>query len=164
MDSQPENEHVKSHAQSLGYTFNRFMVILARLILMALIANLTIKAFMVSPIFGFRSLAAIVLPLLLIGYISFSNRSTHQPKGSNEVFNFFIYLGSASWLLTVMILVRYIIYYSNRSLPIGELILALTLGMFAYVSERMPLRALFACAYGLVSGFLIFVLVFGVPA
>jgi hypothetical protein len=164
MDSQQGNEHIKSHAQSLGFTFNRFMVILARLILMGLIANLTIKAFMVSPVSGFRSVAAIVLPLLLIGYISFSNRPTHQPRGSNEVFNFFIYLGAASWLLSVMVLIRYVIYYSNRSLPIGELILALTLGFFAYVSERMALRALFACAYGLISGFLIFILVFGVPA
>jgi hypothetical protein len=164
IDSQQGNEHIKSHAQSLGFTFNRFMVILARLILMGLIANLTIKAFMVNPVSGLRSVAAIVLPLLLIGYISFSNRPTHQPRGSNELINFFIYLGAASWLLTVMVLIRYVIYYSNRSLPIGELILALTLGLFAYISERMPLRALFACAYGLISGFLIFILVFGVPA
>jgi hypothetical protein len=164
VDSGTENEHIKSHAQSLGYTFNRFMVILARLIIMGLIANLLIKAFLVDPVSGFRSIAAIVLPLLLTGYINFSNRPTHPPRAWNEVSNFLMYLGAASWLLVVMVLIRYVIFYSNRGLPVGEFILALTLGFFAYLSERVPLRALFAFSYGLISGFLIFILVFGIPA
>jgi hypothetical protein len=164
VDSSQENEHIRSHAQSLGYTFNRFMVILARLILMGLIANLMIKAFLVAPVSGFRSIAAIVLPLLLVGYINFSNRPSHPHRSWNEVSNILTYVGAASWLLTVMVLIRYVIFYSNRSLPIGEFVLALTLGFFGYLAGRIPQRALFAFSYGLISGFLIFILVFGVPA
>jgi hypothetical protein len=164
VDSQQEPEHVKSHAQSLGYTFNRFMVILARLIIMGLIANLTFKAFLVSPEAGFKSIAAIILPLLMIGYISFSNKAHHLTRASNEILNIFLYLVSASWLFILMVLIRYIIYYSNRSLPIGEFALSITLSIFVFISERIAFKPLVACAYGLISGFLFFILFFGVPA
>lgn len=164
VDSQPEPEHVKSHAQSLSYTVNRFMVILARLIIMGLIANLTIKAFLVSPEAGFKSIAAITLPLLLTGYISFSNKSHHLTRPSNELLNIFLYLVSAGWLLALMVLIRYVIYYSNRSLPVGEFALSITLSIFIFISERIAFKPLVACAYGLISGFLFFILFFGVPA
>ncbi|MBW4515745.1 MAG: hypothetical protein KME11_11015 [Timaviella obliquedivisa GSE-PSE-MK23-08B] len=164
VNSQQEPEPIKSHAQSLGYTFNRFMVILARLIIMGLIANLTIKAFLVSPEVGFKSIAAIILPLLLTGYISFSNKAHHLTRPSSEVLNVFLYLFSAGWLLGLMVLIRYVIYYSNRSLPIGEFALSITLSIFVFISERIAFKSLVACAYGLVSGFLFFILFFGVPA
>lgn len=165
-DPQPESERVRSHAQSLGYTFNRFMVILARLILIGLIANLTIKAFLVSPEAGFKSIAAIILPQLMTGYISFSSRAKahHLNRSTNEVLNVFLYLFSAGWLLALMVSIRYVIYYSNRSLPIGELALSITLGFFVFIAERIPFKPLVACAYGLISGFLFFILFFGVPA
>lgn len=163
VDSQ-QPEQVRSHAQSLGYTFNRFMVILARLIIMGLIANLTIKAFLVSPEAGFKSIAAVILPLLLTGYISFSNKAHHLTRSSSEILNVFLYLVSASWLLALMVSIRYVIYYSNRSLPIGELALSITLGFFIFISERIAFKPLVACAYGLISGFLFFILFFGVPA
>ena len=165
-ESQPELEHVRSHAQSLGYTFNRFMVILARLILMGLIANLTIKAFLVSPEAGFKSVAAIILPLLMAGYISFSSKAKahHSTRSPSEALNIFLYLLSAGWLMTLMVSIRYVIYYSNRSLPLGELALSITLGFFVFISERIAFKPLVACAYGLVSGFLFFILFFGVPA
>jgi hypothetical protein len=162
--SQQEPEHVKSHAQSLGYTFNRFMVILARLIIVGLIANLTIKAFLVSPEAGFKSIAAIILPLLVTGYISFSNKAHHLTRPPSEVLNVFLYLFSAGWLLALMVLIRYVVYYSNRSLPIGEFALAITLSIFVFISERVAFKPLVACSYGLVSGFLFFILIFGVPA
>ncbi len=164
VDSQPEPEHVKSHAQSLGYTFNRFMVILARLVIVGLIANLTIKAFLVSPEAGFKSIAAIILPLLLTGYISFSNKAHHLTRPPSEILNIFLYLISAGWLLTLMVSTRYVIYYSNRSLPVGEFALSITLGFFIFISERIAFKPLVACAYGLISGFLFFILFFGVPA
>jgi hypothetical protein len=165
VDAHHEPEHVRSHAQSLGFTFNRFMVILARLIIMGLIANLTIKAFMVNPVSGLRSIAAVILPLLIIGYITFSSdKSKHLPRSPGEGMNFLIYSASAGWLVLVMVMTRYVIYYSSRGLPIGEFVLAITLGLFGYFSERFAFKPLFACAYGLISGFLIFVLVFGVPA
>ena len=165
-DSQPEPERVRSHAQSLGYTFNRFMVILARLIIVGLIANLTIKAFLVSPESGFKSIAAIILPLLMTGYISFSSKAkaNHLTRPPSEVLNIFLYLLSAGWLLALMVSIRYVIYYSNRSLPIGELALSITLGFFVFISERIAFKPLVACAYGLISGFLFFILFFGVPA
>lgn len=164
VDPQPEPEHIKSHAQSLGYTFNRFMVILARLIIMGLIANLTIKAFLVSPEVGLKSIAAIILPLLVTGYISFSNKSNHLTRPPSEVLNVFLYLASGVWLFALMVLVRYIIYYTNRSLPVGEFALSITLSLFIFISDRVAFKPLVACAYGLISGFLFFILVFGIPA
>lgn len=161
---QQQTEPVKSHAQSLGYTFNRFMVILARLIIVGLIANLIIKAFLVSPEVGIKSIAAVILPLLITGYISFSNKASHATRPPNEILNVFLYLASGGWLFGLMVLIRYVIYYTNRSLPIGEFALSITLSLFIFISERVAFKPLIACAYGLISGFLFFILVFGVPA
>jgi hypothetical protein len=164
VNSQQEPEHIKSHAQSLGYTFNRFMVILARLIIMGLIANLIIKAFLVSPEAGLKGIAAIILPLLITGYISFSNKAHHLTRPPSEILNISLYLVSAGWLFGLMVLTRYVIYYTNRSLPIGEFALSITLSIFVFISERVAFKPLVACAYGLISGFLLFILIFGVPA
>jgi hypothetical protein len=155
-------EYTRGHAQSLRYTLNRILVMLSRLILAGLLLNLTVRAFMVSPETGLKSIAATLLPLLITAYISFSAGRSHQAvRIPHEIFNLVLYLISGIWLVFLMLFTRYIALYFNRGVPLGEIALSITLSAFIFVTGRLPFRSLVACAYGIISGFLIYVIVFG---
>jgi hypothetical protein len=160
-----KTEYVRGHAQSLRYTLNRIMVMVAQLILAGLLLNLIIQAFSLNAETGVRSLAATVLPLLVTGYISFSNRSPDKPKNvlrlPHGMLNIIPFVLSAIWMIFLMLFTRYTVLYFNRSVPLGEVALSITLSLFILVADQIPFKSLVGCAYGIISGLLIYVLIFG---
>ncbi|MBD3881969.1 hypothetical protein IFO70_09395 [Phormidium tenue FACHB-886] len=155
------SDYIKGHAQSLRQTLNRLMIMAARVILAGLLLNLIIQSFMVSPEAGARSLAATILPLLITGYLSFANKS-HQALGvTHQLVDFIFYFLSSVWMIFLLLFTRYAIVYYNREIPLGEFVISLTLSLYIFITGRLPFRSLVACAYGIISGLLIYILLFG---
>ena len=137
----------------------------AQLILAGLLLNLIIQAFSLSAETGIKSLAATALPLLITGFISFSNRSPAKPKNnlslSHGLLNVIPFVLSGIWIIFLMLFVRYTVLYFNREVPLGEVALSITLSIYILVAEQIPFKSLVGCAYGIISGLLIYILIFG---
>jgi hypothetical protein len=154
-------EYIKAHAQSLRQTLNRVIIMAARVILAGLLLNLIIQAFAVSSEAGIKSLAAAILPLLIAGYISFSSKSHYSLGTTHEIVDIIFYIMSGLWMIFLLILTRYAIVSSGRGMPLGEVAISITFSIFMLITGRIPFKSLVACAYGIMSGLLIYVLIFG---
>jgi hypothetical protein len=141
------------------------MVVLSRLILAGLLINLIIQAFTLNAETGVKSIAATILPLLITGYISFSNRSANRTRSvlsvPHEMLNIVLYILSGIWLIFLMLFTRYVVLYFNHGVPLGEVALSITLSIFMLITDRIPFKSLVACAYGIISGLLTYILIFG---
>jgi hypothetical protein len=155
-------EYVKAHAQSLRQTLNRLIIATARVILAGLLLNLIIQAFAVSSEAGTKSLAAAILPLLIAGYISFSSKSRLSLGTTHEIVDIIFYILSGIWMVFLLILTRYAVVSSDRGMPLGEVAISITFSLFMLITGRIPFKSLVACAYGIISGLLIYVLIFGI--
>jgi hypothetical protein len=154
-------DYTKSHAQSLRQTLNRLVIMAARVIIASLLLNLIIQAFTVSSEAGVKSLAATTLPLLITGYISFANKS-HQSLGINHsIVDIIFYFLSSIWMIFLLLFTHYAVVSFEREAPLGEIALSITLSLFIFITGRIPFKSLVACAYGIISGLLIYVLIFG---
>jgi hypothetical protein len=166
-NTEPANrpEYIRGHAQSLRYTLNRIMVMVSQLILAGLLLNLIIQAFSLNVETGIKSLAATALPLLITGFISFSNRSPDKPKNNlslpHGMLNTIPFVLSGIWIIFLMLFTRYTVLYFNREVPLGEVALSITLSVFIFIAESIPFKSLVGCAYGIISGLLIYILIFG---
>jgi hypothetical protein len=155
-------EHLENQGQSLRYTLNRVTVQIARMILALLLVNFIAQAFSISWEMGARSMAATALPILLVAYGVFTrSSSSNRPKISDRFPSPTFYVVSLVWLLLILIVTRYAYYYSNREIPFGEIALSITLSTYIAASDQLSFKALVASAYGIISGILIYVLVFG---
>jgi hypothetical protein len=154
-------EYIKAHAQSLRQTLNRVIIMAARVILAGLLLNLIIQAFAVSSEAGVKSLAAAILPLLIAGYISFSSKSRYSLGATHEIVDVIFYIMSGLWIIFLLILTRYAVVSSDRGMPLGEVALSITFSIFMLITGRIPFKSLVACAYGIISGLLVYVLIFG---
>jgi hypothetical protein len=155
-------EHPENQGQSLRYALNRVIVQISRMILALLLLNFIVQAFNISLEIGARSIAATALPLCLIAYLAFNRSSSRSnQKLLSGIPSPSFYLLSGVWLIALLILTRYAYFYSDRQFPFGEIALSATLSTYIAVSDKLPFKSLVACAYGIISGILIFVLIFG---
>ena len=154
-------EYIQAHAQSLRQTLNRLIIMAARVILAGLLLNLIIQAFAVSSQTGVKSLAAAILPLLIAGYISFSTKSRSSLGTTHEIVDIIFYIMSGIWMIFLLVLTRYAVISSDRGMPLGEVVISVTFSIFMLITGRIPFKSLVACAYGIISGLLIYVLIFG---
>lgn len=154
-------DYTQGHAQSLRYTLNRFIVLLARLILVGLLVNLIVQAFAVSLEAGIKSIAATILPLLITAYISFSSRSRHVMEVPQGVLDVALYLLSGIWIIFLLLFTRYAALSFNREVPLGEVALSITLSFLILIAGRLSYKSIVACSYGIISGLLTYVLIFG---
>jgi hypothetical protein len=155
-------EYIQAHAQSLRQTLNRLIIMAARVILVGLLLNLIIQAFVVSSESGVKSLAAAILPLLIAGYISFSSKSRFSLGTTHEIVDIIFYILSGIWMIFLLVLARYAVISSDRGMPLGEVAISVTFSIFMLITGRIPFKTLVACAYGIISGLLIYVLIFGI--
>jgi hypothetical protein len=155
------HDHPENQGQSLRYALNRVMVQISRIILALLLVNYIVQAFSISVELGARSIAATVLPILLVAYIVFNRSSKRSEKQLIKVPSPTFYFLSGIWVIALLVLTRYVYYYSNRQFPFGEIALSTTLAAYIASADRISFRSLIACAYGIISGVLIFILVFG---
>jgi hypothetical protein len=130
-------------------------VALSVIILVGLLFYLTLLAFAGNIETGIRSLAAIAVPLIIVTYITFFTRLFRFPDRV-PVFN--LYFVFTVWMMILMILIR---EYLTPEVPIGEFLLSFTLSILISIARGTSFRAFISCAYGIISGFLLFIFVFG---
>ncbi|MBE9182735.1 hypothetical protein IQ268_29805 [Oculatella sp. LEGE 06141] len=132
-------------------------VVLAVVILVGYLLYLILLAFSQSGETGVRSLAATALPLITVTYITFFTRLFRLPDRV-PVFNF--YFVFTVWMIILLILVE---YYFSPTIPLGEFAISFTLGLLVSIGRGTSFRAFISCAYGIISGFLLYIFFFGVP-
>jgi hypothetical protein len=154
-------ERPENQGQSLRYTLNQVMVQLARAILALLLLNFIVQAFNMSWELGAKSIAATALPIFFVAYVAFTCSPRSSRPSSNQIPSPSFYLLSGVWLIVVLVLTRYAYFYSNRQMPFGEIALSATLSIYIAATEKLSFKALVACAYGIISGMLIYILIFG---
>ncbi|MCU0565567.1 MAG: hypothetical protein MUF49_03105 [Oculatellaceae cyanobacterium Prado106] len=159
-------QHPEGQAQSLNYALNRLMVEFSRVILTVILVNLVVQAFTLNVEAGWRSIAAIALPMLVVAYLAFANSSGKTEQQSTKLFRGFpsaiFYLIATVWMLALLILTRYVDAAINPAIPAGEFAISGTLSFYSAIIGLLPFKSLVACAYGIVSGVLLFILFFGV--
>lgn len=109
---------------------------------------------------GLRSLAAAILPPLIVFYLGFLSQ-VKLPSNSSRapLINNFVLL--TLWTLLIMGLVAVV---ESFSFPLLELLYSMTLaGMIWRYKHGRTFASLAACAYGILCGSLLFTIIFGWP-
>jgi hypothetical protein len=145
----------------LVYAANRLVTVIAIAAIAGLLLSAVFQAFAVSVEVGFKSFAAAALPPIIITYSSFFSRSVKPPERMLEVNLFAIAL---LWILGLLILVNFVTLQFNHTIPLGEFMISLTLAALFYFTKRLSTRSLLSCSYGIISGFLLYLLIFGIPS
>ena len=151
------------------YEFVRIAVMLMTLISLAAICiYLVTTSFRVDSTTGIRSVAGIMLPLVVGGFLAVFKRSIFEKASSlSPLLAFFLAFGYA---VIIMLLIRNI--EALRSAPIAELIIAGGLTVLLYAPGSMPgitqeterSDVWMAYYFGMVSGMLGYVVLMGFPA
>lgn len=145
----------------LVYAANRLLTITAIAAVLGLLVSAIIQSFAVGLDVGFRSLAAAALPPIILTYSSFFSRSVKPPSDSVLEVNLFAI--ALLWILILLTLINFITFRFNHTIPLGEFLISLTLSALFYLTKRLSSRSLLSCSYGILSGFLMYLLVFGLP-
>ena len=135
-----------------------FLALLGALIfLLGTLVYLVIGAFTLGLEYGLRSLAACILPVIVITYVGSFTR-LFQIGRPNQNFNvFFIY---TLWTLMLLILGT---TWNFTAIPLLELLTSTTLTSILWrTRKRASDSKLFACCYGVLAGALAFVCIFGI--
>jgi hypothetical protein len=147
-------------SRPLIYALNRFAITIAIAAIVGLLIGAVVEAFAVNPEVGVRSFAAAALPPIVITYSSFFSRSVKPPERALEVN---LYALALSWVLVLLIMVDFISSRFNHTIPLGEFLISLTLSGLIYFIKKLSFKSRLSCAYGILSGFLVHVLIFGLP-
>ncbi|NJP09329.1 MAG: hypothetical protein HC866_07435 [Leptolyngbyaceae cyanobacterium RU_5_1] len=138
---------------------NFAIVALSSTILAGILAISLVKAFSLGEEAGIRSLAATILPFTAITYIIFFSRS-YRP--TNKIPDGILYFLFTFWTTALFALSNFLF---SRRIPVhvGEFTISLTICLLIFIFKHYPLRSLFSCSYGVVSGFLLYIFLFGLP-
>lgn len=142
----------------LVYAVNRLVVVIAYAAIVGLLLSALTQAFAVGLETGLRSLAAAALPPIILAYSSFFSRSVKPPERILEVNLFGMAL---LWILVLLILVNFVMRQFAHTLPLGEFLTSLTLSGLFYFNRRLSSKSLLSCSYGILAGFLLHILIFG---
>jgi ABC-type multidrug transport system fused ATPase/permease subunit len=161
-ESRREQE-TRRKSKPLTYAWNRLVSATSIAIIIGLLLSLINRAFAISGEAGLRSLAAAALPPLVITYITFFNRSpgSRSPKETNKVTDVNLYFVSAIWTIVLLIFTNFVNSYFNYSIPLGEIAISITLSVLVFFSRNLSAKSFLSCSYGIVSGFLVHILLFG---
>lgn len=152
------DEESRRKSRPLIYAFNRIVIVTSLAILGSLLLNLMFQAFVLDIEAGLRSFAAVALPPLIISYVAFFNQAV-RPQSSLPDVGFFVVF--AAWMLILMVVQDIVHNYLHNAVPLGEFVLSLTLSILAFIARYIPFRSLLSCSYGILSGFLMYILIFG---
>ena len=135
----------------LLHAMNWFVVMIAIASILGLLLGAIAQAFGMGLDVGLRSLAAAILPPMLTTYRSFFARSTRPVSRALEQ-NLFVI--SILWIMALRF---------HHRLPLGEFATSLTLSGMFYFNHHLSSRSSVSCAYGILSGLMLYLLVFGPP-
>jgi len=102
---------------------------------------------------GIQSLCAGALPLIVISYITYFTPLLQPPR---IIPTFNIYFVFALWTL-ILFIVSALWRNSGNDIPIAEMLFSFTLSIILAISNRISFDAFLACAYGVLTGFLLYV-------
>jgi hypothetical protein len=159
--TQPTNDMKDRKSRPLIYAMNRFAITIAIAAIVGLLIGGVVEAFTISPEVGIRSFAAAALPPIVITYSSFFARPV---KPSEQVLEVNLYAIALAWVLVLLMVVDFVTSRFNHAIPLGEFLISLTLSGLIYFIRRLSLRSRLSCAYGILSGFLVHILIFGLPS
>lgn len=154
-----ESAEQRSQSKPLTYAFNRLLITFSYAILTGLSVSLIVRAFTVSVEAGVKSLAAAALPPIIITYAALSSRSSFQV--SERLSGVRIFILAALWMIVLMIVADFVDSYTNYFIPLGVLITSLTFSVLVLLARHLPFAALLSCSYGIISGLLLYTLIFG---
>ena len=117
------------------------------------LTSFIVQAFSISLGQGIKSLCAGGLPLIVISYITYFT-PLYRPPRIIPTFN--IYFIFTLWTL-VLFIVSALWRASGNDVPLAELLFSFTLSIILAISNRISFEAFLACAYGVLSGFLLYV-------
>ncbi|MBD1996020.1 hypothetical protein H6F88_14330 [Oculatella sp. FACHB-28] len=112
-----------------------------------------VEAFSISLGQGIQSLCAGALPLIVISYITYFTPLLQPPR---IIPTFNIYFVFALWTLALFILSA-LWRDGGNDIPVAEMLFSFTLSMILSISNRISFEAFLACAYGVLTGFLLYV-------
>lgn len=152
-------ESIRNHHPIL-HAANRLVIVAAHAAILGLLISAVVEAFAIGLNPGFRGLAAAALPPIVLAYSSFVARSG---QSSGRRFDLNLFLPGLGWILTLLILVNSFLRL-NPGIPLGEFIISLTLSALLHFSPRLSVRSRLSCSYGILAGFFLYLLIFGMPS
>lgn len=144
----------------IQHVLHPFAVFATPLITIGLILLLLVRAFRLSLKEGVRSLSAVLLPLVVLTFVfMFEKRLIVEIGNIPAIIGFIasLFIGIA-----VMVVIRFL---ANLSffIPFAEILLSGTLMTLVFSYITLQKSGVLAYCYGMLSGFLIFVILLGVP-
>lgn len=152
-------EEVRKRSNPIAYAMNRLVVSLSNAVLGGTLLSLLIQAFGVNVEFGVRSLATIALPPILIAYMAFFTRSFRSSQPASDFKYYFLFAG---WVILLLTFVNFVGPDSYYGMLFGQFCLSTTLSLWVVLARNLPFRSLLSAAYGILSGFLFYILLFGI--
>lgn len=146
----------------LVYALSQLLITLSYAIVASLILSLIVEAFTLGGEVVLRSLAAATLPPLLISYFAIFHRSSRRPPIHFPRFG--LYLVATLWMLAMLILIGYLSEQFEYGISLGILILSATLSALIFLNKRIPFASALSCSFGIVTGLLVYALLFGFPS
>ncbi len=144
----------------IQHVLHPFAVFAMPLITIGLILLLLVRAFRLGLRDGIRSLAAVLLPLVVLTFVFMYQKPLFAEIGNIPTIIGFV--ASAFVGIAVMVVIRFL---ANLAffIPFAEILLSATLTMLVFSYVGLPRSGVLAYCYGMLSGFLVFVIVLGVP-
>lgn len=144
----------------LIYALNWLVIVTAYASIAGLLISAIAASFTVGLETGFRSVAAAILPPIILTYTNFFSRLFKSYDGPVEI-NLFVV--GILWIIALLLFVNLVALQLGHSLPLSELAISLSLSGLFYSSRQISRRSLLSCSYGILAGFLIYLLIFGLP-
>lgn len=133
------------------------VAIIASALLTGFLAYLIAQAFDWQFWAGLKSLLAAILPLTIVYYIT---SFTQIISRENNIPLFSIFFISMLWAIVLFVILK---FFASSFIPIPEVALSFTLACLFNLARRNSFQAFISCSYGIVCGFLIHFMFFGLP-
>lgn len=145
----------------LVHAMSRLLITLSYAIISALIFSLVVQAFTLGGEAVLRSLAAAALPPLVIAYLAIFKRSFRPPTNISRTG---LYIASTGWMIAMLMLTNYLTTTVDYGISLGILALSITLSGLIFLNKYIPFASALSCSFGIVTGLLLYALVFGFPS
>ena len=139
--------------------FHPFITIASPAVVLALTAYLVIRAFRWGISNGVRSVAAVLLPSILVTFVYMFDRELFMV--AEELPAPLSFLGALLVGMAALAVVRFVAELT--SFPLAELLLSLCFSVLVYGCIGLHESRILSYCYGIFSGFLLYVVVLGFP-
>ncbi len=153
------NHEVKKRSSRLPVDILNFVVIsFASAIVIGTLSHLIIEAFSINIGIGLRSLLAALLPIIVITAIRSFVKTGDAQRGEMPFVNIYIIFSILG--IIALLTVRFL---NEPLIPLGEVLLSFIITSAWLTYNHDKFKAFLARAYGIVSGFLVYIIFFELP-